>query len=205
VSGQFHTPVPLSQGERATGSHWIRGWVGLRACFDDMENWKFLPPPEQPLCRVSSFISSFSDYGVVHKFLIIRRWLHFGIYIHNILIHGYDLRELQVRTRKNNRRVRLFYTISPKKCFLFFVSSACKRTLEGAVVPILHQSPWKVLESGGIPPKVLDLGNIITQSSTVNRRHEKLLHFDILKYQAWRNSVCKTVASDRSCSFVERK
>jgi hypothetical protein len=31
VSGQLHAPVALPPRERAPGTHWIGGWVGLRA------------------------------------------------------------------------------------------------------------------------------------------------------------------------------
>jgi hypothetical protein len=42
-SGRF---IP---GERATGTHWIGGWVGLRAGLDDMEKRNFLTLPGHKL------------------------------------------------------------------------------------------------------------------------------------------------------------
>jgi hypothetical protein len=35
--GQLHTPAALTPGERASGTHWIGGWIDPRACLDDME------------------------------------------------------------------------------------------------------------------------------------------------------------------------
>jgi hypothetical protein len=35
----------FNPGVRATGTHWIGGWVGLRAGLDDVENRNILPLP----------------------------------------------------------------------------------------------------------------------------------------------------------------
>jgi hypothetical protein len=35
----------FTPGERAPGTHWIGGWVGHRACLDDVEERKFLTLP----------------------------------------------------------------------------------------------------------------------------------------------------------------
>jgi hypothetical protein len=40
VSGQSHAPASLHPRERASGSHWIRSWVGPRAGLDAMEKGK---------------------------------------------------------------------------------------------------------------------------------------------------------------------
>jgi hypothetical protein len=32
-------------GRSTPGTHWIGGWVDLRVGLDDVEKWKFLPPP----------------------------------------------------------------------------------------------------------------------------------------------------------------
>jgi hypothetical protein len=45
VSGQLHVPAALPPGERASATHWIRGWVDPRAGLDDMEKRKFLILP----------------------------------------------------------------------------------------------------------------------------------------------------------------
>jgi hypothetical protein len=38
-------PQPLYPGERAPGTHWIGGCVGLRASLNDVETGKFLTLP----------------------------------------------------------------------------------------------------------------------------------------------------------------
>jgi 2-polyprenyl-6-methoxyphenol hydroxylase-like FAD-dependent oxidoreductase len=38
-------PACFAPGERVPGTHWIGGWVGPRTGLDDMEKWKFFPPP----------------------------------------------------------------------------------------------------------------------------------------------------------------
>jgi hypothetical protein len=35
----------LTPGGRAPGTHWVRDWVGPRACLDDVEKRKFLNSP----------------------------------------------------------------------------------------------------------------------------------------------------------------
>jgi hypothetical protein len=47
-------PGHFTHGERASGTHWIAGWVDPRAALDDVEKRKFLPLPElelRPLSR----------------------------------------------------------------------------------------------------------------------------------------------------------
>jgi hypothetical protein len=44
VSGQRHAPTALSPGERALDTHWIGGWVRLRAGLDVVEKRKNLAP-----------------------------------------------------------------------------------------------------------------------------------------------------------------
>jgi hypothetical protein len=38
-------PGHITPGERATGTHWIEGWVGPRAGLNDVERRKILPLP----------------------------------------------------------------------------------------------------------------------------------------------------------------
>jgi hypothetical protein len=47
VGGEWSTSRPgrFTPGERAPGTHWIGGWVDLRAGLDDLEERKFLTPP----------------------------------------------------------------------------------------------------------------------------------------------------------------
>jgi hypothetical protein len=44
VGGEWSTSRPgcFTPGERAPGTHWIGGWVDLRAGLDDLDNRKFL-------------------------------------------------------------------------------------------------------------------------------------------------------------------
>jgi hypothetical protein len=54
VSGQLHAPTALPFGKRASGTHWIGGWVDPRAGLDDVEKRKFLSLPglePRPLFR----------------------------------------------------------------------------------------------------------------------------------------------------------
>jgi hypothetical protein len=44
VSGQLHARAALPR-ERAPGTHWIRGWVDLRADLEDLEKRKFFTLP----------------------------------------------------------------------------------------------------------------------------------------------------------------
>jgi hypothetical protein len=47
-------PGRFTPGERAPGTHWIGGWVDLRAGLDDLKKRKFLTPRGlelRPLCR----------------------------------------------------------------------------------------------------------------------------------------------------------
>jgi hypothetical protein len=46
--GQLQAPAALPEG-RAPGTHWIGGWVGPKACLDDVEKRKFLTLPELEL------------------------------------------------------------------------------------------------------------------------------------------------------------
>jgi hypothetical protein len=42
VSGHLHVPAALPPEVRATGTHWIGGWVGPRAGLDEVEKKKFV-------------------------------------------------------------------------------------------------------------------------------------------------------------------
>jgi hypothetical protein len=43
--GQLHTPAALHPEETATGTHWLRGWVGSRVGLEAVEERKILPLP----------------------------------------------------------------------------------------------------------------------------------------------------------------
>jgi hypothetical protein len=58
VGGEWSTSRPgrFTPGERAPGTHWIGGWVGLRAGLDDLEKREFFTLPGlelRPLGRPS--------------------------------------------------------------------------------------------------------------------------------------------------------
>jgi hypothetical protein len=44
----------FTPGERAPGTHWMRGCVNPRAGLGDMDKWKFLTPPGPELQPVAS-------------------------------------------------------------------------------------------------------------------------------------------------------
>jgi hypothetical protein len=54
VSGQLHAPAALPPGKEPPGVHRIEGCLGLRGSLDDMEKWKFLPPPGLDLQPVAN-------------------------------------------------------------------------------------------------------------------------------------------------------
>jgi hypothetical protein len=56
VGGEWSASRPgrFTPGESAPGTHWIGGWVNLRAGQDDLEKRRFLTLPGlelRPLCR----------------------------------------------------------------------------------------------------------------------------------------------------------
>jgi hypothetical protein len=58
TSGRF-TP-----GERAPGTHWIGGWVDLRAGLDDLEKSKFLTLPGLELRPPSQVAIRYTAYAI---------------------------------------------------------------------------------------------------------------------------------------------
>jgi hypothetical protein len=61
-------PLPFHPRERATGTHFIGGWVDPRADLDDMEKWKYftlpgleLPPP----LVVQPVASRYTDWAII--------------------------------------------------------------------------------------------------------------------------------------------
>jgi hypothetical protein len=56
-----------TSGERARGTHWIGGWVDLRAGLDDLEERKFLTLPGlelRPPSIVQPVASRYTDYAI---------------------------------------------------------------------------------------------------------------------------------------------
>jgi hypothetical protein len=72
-------PWPLCPEERARGTHWIGGWVGPRAGLDDMEKWKFLPPPWLELQPFGRPAHSQSLYRLHYPCFIYPSNIHFNI------------------------------------------------------------------------------------------------------------------------------
>jgi hypothetical protein len=55
-------PGLFTLGKRAPGTHWVEGWVEPRTGLDDMDKWKFLPPPGLELRPVGRPARSQSMY-----------------------------------------------------------------------------------------------------------------------------------------------
>jgi len=60
VSGQLHAPASLPPRERATGTHWIGGWLDPRAGLDMVSERK-IPSPH--LCKSIQDTTSFSVHS----------------------------------------------------------------------------------------------------------------------------------------------
>jgi hypothetical protein len=59
-------PGRFTFGERAPGTHWIGGWVGLRTGLDDVEKKEFLPLPDSnsDLSVVQPVASRYTDCAI---------------------------------------------------------------------------------------------------------------------------------------------
>jgi hypothetical protein len=57
-------PGRFTNRERAPDIHWIGGWVGPRACLNDVEKRKFLTPPGLELSVVQPVASRYTDYAI---------------------------------------------------------------------------------------------------------------------------------------------
>jgi hypothetical protein len=64
VGGEWSASRPgrFTTRERAPATHWIGGWVDPRAGLDDVEKWKFLPPPGLELRTLGGLARSQSLY-----------------------------------------------------------------------------------------------------------------------------------------------
>jgi hypothetical protein len=81
VSDQIHAPAAWPR-ERAPGTHCIGGWVNTRAGLDDMENWKFLPPPGLELRPLGRSARSQSLYRLSYpgsSILLVVQSIYHGI------------------------------------------------------------------------------------------------------------------------------
>jgi hypothetical protein len=65
VSDQLYSPAALPPGERTPGTHWIGGWVGLRAGLDVVEERKIFhcgeSNPDRAACSSSLYRLSYPD------------------------------------------------------------------------------------------------------------------------------------------------
>jgi len=64
VNGHLHTLVTLPTGERASGTHWIEGWVGFIAVLDAAVKRKIPSPrresnPRTPIVAITIIVSCF--------------------------------------------------------------------------------------------------------------------------------------------------
>jgi hypothetical protein len=59
-------PRPLYPGEKPPGTHWIGGWVDLRAGLDDLEKRKFFTLPGLELRPLvdQPVASRYTDYAI---------------------------------------------------------------------------------------------------------------------------------------------
>jgi hypothetical protein len=61
VSGQRHAPAALYPWERTQGTHWIGGWVGLRAGLDTEAKRKSFAPVGDRTPVVQSVVRHYTD------------------------------------------------------------------------------------------------------------------------------------------------
>jgi hypothetical protein len=72
----------FTPGEMARGTHWIRGWVGPRGGFDDMEkknSWPYRDSDSEPSV-VQPAASRHTDYAI--PFLLPYRYIWFYMHLH---------------------------------------------------------------------------------------------------------------------------
>jgi hypothetical protein len=68
VGGKWSTSRPgrFTPGERAPGTHWIGGWVDLKAGLDDLQKRKFLTLQELELRPLDRPARSYSLYRLCY-------------------------------------------------------------------------------------------------------------------------------------------
>jgi hypothetical protein len=71
--------VSVTPAERAPDTHWIGGWVGPRACLEDVEKRKFLILPGLEFRPLSRPARSPSLYRLRYVGVLISLWLSKGI------------------------------------------------------------------------------------------------------------------------------
>jgi hypothetical protein len=82
-------PGRVTPGERAPGTHWIGGWVGLRAGLDDVEKRKFLTLPGLELRPLGRPARRYTDCAVPAPTEVVACVNNKGMYeILNLKHHG---------------------------------------------------------------------------------------------------------------------
>jgi hypothetical protein len=107
-------PSHFIPGERAAGTHWIGGWVGLGASLDNVEKGKFLPLPGLELWFLGRPAHSQSPYRILtvlsqiwQQRFIVLLWL-----VPKEAINSADLRfELTEAVSKGSIGQRLWHQI----------------------------------------------------------------------------------------------
>jgi hypothetical protein len=100
VGGEWSAsrPCRFTPGERAPGTHWIGGWVGLRSGLDAVEKRKFLPyrDSNSDPSVIQPVASRYTDCAtlapgmvlVTHKISRIKRVIHYHCDVLGIKIMG---------------------------------------------------------------------------------------------------------------------
>jgi hypothetical protein len=64
MSGQFHSPAALPPG-KASGTHWVRGWVGPRAVLDPV--MRKIPRPRRESNPRTPIVQSVAQTYLINK------------------------------------------------------------------------------------------------------------------------------------------
>jgi hypothetical protein len=98
VSSRLQTPAALPPGKKATGTHWVGGWVDPRAGLDDVEKRKILTLPGlelrslgRPARNQSLYRPRYPDSGKVKLFLCLTNLAlrHEGVWGVDVQIYNF--------------------------------------------------------------------------------------------------------------------
>jgi hypothetical protein len=111
VEGEWSASRPgrFTLGKRASSTHWIGGWVGLRAGLDGMEKWKFLTLLELELRPLGRPIRSQSLYRLRYPDSMVRLRNHELERVRREAVVTYFeilSRHLPVETKENHESLR---------------------------------------------------------------------------------------------------
>jgi hypothetical protein len=101
VGGEWSASRPgrFTPGKRALGTHWI-GRVGPRAGLDDMEKWKFLPPPRLELRPLGRPACNQSLYRLSYPGSFFRDWEFISIdWLTHVIRNNMELAAARVRAQ----------------------------------------------------------------------------------------------------------